>query len=121
MIALTKKPSFSKAGTRVIQVFLDADLRSGHLGLTTLAKKNGLEISSLMNGQFIVFINRKKTMMKCFVAGNTISHTKRDRIDLNAIRYLPQAFGSNGEISYDAALEKSLRDRLEKGRAGDAQ
>lgn len=97
---------------KIVQCFLDADLRGGHNFLSGIAKKYGLILGNLTDNQFVVFINRRQNMMKCFVAGNTITFTKRDRIDLLAIESLPQAFGYTGELSYDKALEISLKKRL---------
>lgn len=112
---LVKKPYINEQKTPyIVQCFLNADLRGSHDSLSRVAKKNGLDTRLLTNNQFVVFINRRRNMMKCFVAGNTISFTKRDRIDLAAISKLPQAFGSTGDLNYDHALELALEERLSR-------
>lgn len=98
----------------IVQVFLDADLRGSHNHLIELAQKKDLDLLELDPQETVIFINKKKTLMKCFVAGNTFSFTRRDRIDLEAIQYLPKAFGSKRGFEYDKALEISLNERLKR-------
>lgn len=112
--ALIKNPNQKNLGyPRIVQCFLNADLRGGHNWLKSIGMKFNLDLEKLNNNQFVVFINRRQTMMKCYVAGNTVAFTKRDRIDLNAIQSLPEAFGYADGLDYDKALEISLRERLE--------
>ncbi len=99
---------------RVLQVFLNTDMRGGHNALILLGKSHGLDLPALQDSQAVIFINRKRTLMKIYVSGNTFSYTKRDVIDLDVIRHIPKAFGANKSFSYDAALEESLREKLFK-------
>lgn len=112
--ALIKKPNYQsgKTSARVIQVFLNVDLRSGHAGLSQIAQKKKLKLKVLEDGQFVIFINRRQTGMKCYLSGNTVTYTKRDRISLETIRFLPECFGGDADLAYDAALEKALKSKL---------
>lgn len=96
---------------RILQVFLNADLRGSHNSLILTGKTYGLQLDKLTENQAVIFINKKKTLMKVYVTGNTFSFTRRERIDLEAIKHLPEAFGATGEFDYDKALEKSLTER----------
>lgn len=96
----------------ILQCFLDADLRGSHNSLAVTGKKYGIDVPNLLPGQVVIFINKRRTLMKCCVEGNTFSYTRRDRIDLSAISRLPQAFGATGELNYDKALEIALIDKL---------
>lgn len=104
----------------ILRVFLNADLRASHRGLTEFAKTKKLDLPNLEKNQFVVFINRSRTMMKCFVHGNTIAFTKRDRIELSVISRLPQAFGYSGELKYDNALREYLEKKLGTKRNSEA-
>lgn len=114
--ALIKKVAIRKRfyEPTILQCFLDADLRGSHNHLTEIGKRHNLDLLNLLSGQVVIFINKRRTLMKCFVEGNTFSFTRRDHIDLSAISKLPQAFGCSGELSYDKALELSLMERLGK-------
>lgn len=70
-----------------------------------------MDLESLEEGQYVVFINKRKTLMKVYVFGNTFSFTRRERIDLAALQYLPVAFGGKG-FDFDLALKESLSERL---------
>lgn len=104
-VALTSRPT---ARPRIVQVFINADLRGQHRTLSALAHGSGIDTDALHEKQFLVFINKKRNMMKCYVAGNTITFTKRDAIDFHAIQYLPQVFGATAKLDYDEALRISL-------------
>jgi hypothetical protein len=113
---LSKKITRTQSGNRprVLQVFLNADMRGSHNFLIEVASKRGIDLLSLKMGEAVVFINRKKTLMKVFVYGNTFSYTRRDRIDLNALKHIPSAFGANGEFEYDRALKTTLIEKLKR-------
>lgn len=90
----------------ILQCFLDSDLRNGHDGLSSLAKKNGIQTSDLNPGEFVVFINTAKTKVKVYAARNTIVYlrmAKGERVNLNIIREIPRVF-KGGMINYDSAL-----------------
>lgn len=101
------------------QVFLNADLRGSHNWLTELAKKKNINVNALQNGEMVVFVNRRKTMMKVYTAFNSVVHTKQDRIDLGAIEHLPQIFSQYGQVNYSKALAKKLQKLTEKKANGE--
>lgn len=111
MEALQKK----NAKTGIVQVFQDADLRSGHDGLTKLAKKHGIATGLLEAGSFVVFINSRKDKVKIFAANNTISYTKSPsgRLQMEAISKIPTYFGGQGFV-YDKVLKDILEGLLKK-------
>lgn len=104
-----KKP----ANMRIIQCFVDADLRGSHKNLQKTALAYKLDLAELQENEAVIFINKKRTLMKCAVKGNTFSFTRRDHIDLEVVEYLPRYFGGDG-FDYDGALEESLNTRLKK-------
>lgn len=95
----------------ILQVFLDADLRGSHPALIKIAADHSLELPELGENQFVVFINKKRTLMKCYVQGNTFSFTRSERIDMGAVSLIPKYFGA-GKLKYDDALRESLTKRL---------
>lgn len=99
---------------KLISVFPNSDLRSGHYGLTILAKKNKRNPEDLTNGNFFLFLNRRQSAFKMLGANDVLIHYKSPRgmVDLRTIEYLPHCFEA-GEFVYDKALrtvfEKTLR------------
>jgi len=111
MDAILKQPDLRRSQEpKIIQVFLNSDLRASHNGLDLQAKKNKIETQLIEDGQFLVFINRSKTMFKIFAANNTlVFHKSRSgMIDLRAIEELPKVFKSTHSIDFQAALKKVL-------------
>jgi hypothetical protein len=100
---------------RVIRFFPEADLRCMHDGLRRLALEHKIDVLNLKPGEFIVFANRSKTMLKIFAPGNTIAVTKSPdgrRLDLNVIRLIPRFFNGS-EFQYDKALQKLLENKTQ--------
>lgn len=103
---LTRNP-----GGVVLQCFLNADLRSGHNGLGTLCRKNGISVNDLVPGQYVVFVNSAKDRIKVYAANNIIAYMKLprgDRVDLRVVQAIPRSFRGGGNINYDAALKESV-------------
>lgn len=99
---------------RILQIVFNADLRCSHDGLTIQAKKAGVTVSDLEIGEFIVFINAKKTMLKIYAAGNTIAHFKNQgyqRINLGILKMIPRFFNGK-ELKYDEALAEVIRQEI---------
>jgi hypothetical protein len=105
--------------SRVLQVFLNADLRCAHAGLSKLAQRSNLDVRKLENGQYILFLNAAKDRLKMFAANNVVAYFKAPqgtRIDLRVLSELPRVFNGTS-IDYDAALRKTLTQALERKRA----
>lgn len=95
---------------RVLQVFLNADLRCSHDGLREIAKKGGLDVKELQPGQYIVFLNAAKDRLKLYASGNVVAYMKQPdggKIDPRMIAELPRAFNGT-TINYEAAIKDAL-------------
>jgi hypothetical protein len=105
------KETMGKAeNNRVLQVFLNADLRCSHDGLREIAKKGGLDVKDLQAGQYIVFLNAAKDRLKLYAAGNVVAYMKqpdRGKIDPRMIAELPRAFNGTA-IQYEVAIKEAL-------------
>ncbi len=97
---------------RLMNFFFDSDLRSGHTGLTKVAKKNRINTDSLQPGEFVIFINKALSAFKLYGSNNTLVYYRspRGRIDLNTIQFLPQVFNA-GQLNYSKALELAFHKR----------
>lgn len=93
----------------------------GHDGLTLIAKKFKVNPEKLGEGEIIMFLNRGRDKLKILgKQGKVIGYLKmpnKNRIMLDAIQYIPQCFGADGSLNYDAAIKKALDERLAKQRA----
>lgn len=101
----------------IVHYFPRSDLRSGHVGLTKMAAKAGYKPSELNPGEFLVFVNSRKTALKIFAANHIVAHYKSptNYIDIRVLQYIPQAF-SGGRFNYSVALQKVLeKDFTKKG------
>jgi hypothetical protein len=102
--------------TRVVRFFPNADLRCSHDGLRLIAKENGIDPWELAPGEFLVFMNTNKNMMKIYAPGNVLAHVKSPdnrRIDLDIVRYIPRFFNGT-EFKFEKALEKMVSVKVER-------
>lgn len=101
---------------RIKAVVDNTSMSLSHDGLFLVAKKLKIDMRSLENQELIVFLNRAKTRMKVVgQSGNLIGYIRMPdnrRIPLEAIQYLPQTFSAGGKIDIEAAIGKSVTDRL---------
>jgi len=101
---------------RIVRVIFDADLRCSHDGLRETAKKLKVLVDDLHTGEYVVFINSKKNMLKLFAANNTIAHFKtpdQRKMNLNVIAQIPKFFNGR-ELKYDDALKKVIEEQFSK-------
>lgn len=102
---------------QVVYYFPNSDMRRGHAGLSEYATKAGKDVTKLQPGQFLLFVNRKKTQLKLYAAGNCVTHYKPEtgRVDLRIVSEIPRAF-SGGKFDYSKALRAVLeRDFSKRG------
>jgi hypothetical protein len=108
-------------GGRVLQIFLNADLRNGHEGLAELAKERGIDVTKLLPGQYVVFVNAGKDKLKLYAAANVLAYLKLtggQKFDLRVIAFIPKAFNGSGKLDYDKALKDAVEEALRKRMTG---
>lgn len=99
---------------KVKRVFINVNMRSQHDGLTELAKQNGIHPEKLSTGEYLVFVNTRRTAVKLMTKEKVIAHYKSPQghvIDLNVIKHIPNAFDGK-EINYSKALELAIDQKL---------
>lgn len=107
---------------RLIHFFPETNMANRHDGLSKIAADEGIDISDLSDGDMLIFLNKAATMIAIIagvgeeeitygVLATYKSPVRGQRIDLNALRYIPQTFGG-GKIRMDAALREALVERL---------
>jgi hypothetical protein len=99
---------------RLLQVFLNQDLRHGHDGLAQIAKDTSqLDVQKLLPGQYLVFVNSAMDRIKLYASGNVVAYQvlpKGQKVDIRAIKQIPRVFQSTGKLDYDKALETTVQD-----------
>lgn len=93
--------------------FLDCDMRCSHEGLLAMIKKKKITIKE---GEFIVFMNRRRSMIKMFCGHKGALMHWRDgnkQVDPGIIRYLPKYCGGN-ELDVTGAVKEHLEKMLKK-------
>lgn len=102
-------------GNRVLQCFLNADLRNGHEGLEKLAKDNGIDVTKLLPGQYVVFINSSKDKIKLYATNHVIAYYKLEKgriYDPRVIAEIPKAFNGHQKLDMDVALKNAITKAL---------
>lgn len=102
--------------SKLAHIFLDIDMRMGHEGLKEYLKKKKIK---MREGDFIVFLNHTRTIIKCFCNSlDAILHVKNSdkRLDLGVIKYLPK-YCNGPELNLAGAVEENLRDMMKRKKA----
>jgi hypothetical protein len=99
---------------KIIRVFQDVNMQNGHLGLNRLARKHNVAVDTKDRGEFIIFINKKQTMVKAMHAGGLLLFYKSPsgRITMGAIQNIPQAFNSDEHFWMEKAIQTALERKL---------
>ena len=101
---------------KILQYFPDQDLRAGHLGLSVVANKAKIDTNSLGQGEFLVFVNRRRDKLKMYTGGNVVAYLKMPqghRLDPRVIQHLPRHF-NGAKINYDGAMRDVLKREFPK-------
>lgn len=96
---------------RVIRYFPETNLQNGHDGLKKLAKKEGLDLTDLGPGQFVIFVNKRKNALKMFACGYLIAHLRLpdgERLNPETIQFIPKFFNGT-RIDYSGALREVMK------------
>lgn len=114
-VAILPRPTIPRqtGSGRLLQVWLNQDMRNGHEGLAEVAKQGGLDVSKLKPGQYLVFINAKMDRIKMYGANNVVAYQVLEggrKVDLRVVREIPKVFQSTGKLDYDLALERVVTD-----------
>ena len=101
---------------RLLRVFHDTHMGMGHKALADIAEKHVNVVNELKNGSILMFLNKRGDKLKILgSSGLVVGYLKMpggERITLDALQYIPQTFGANGEIDYPKALKKALLKKL---------
>lgn len=98
---------------KLAHFFLNQDMRCTHDGLAEVLKKKKIKVN---DGDFVVFLNRKRNMVKMFCGGKAalLCYKKDNRvIDPGIIPLLPKYCGGD-EMNIDAAVREHLLKLMRK-------
>lgn len=99
------------------RIYLDTDMRMGHVGLREKLRKDKINPDLLADTSFILFLNKTATRFKLFFGQRYVIYYNNGsrRIPLEAIQYLPEFF-RNGKVEVNRMIEKSIRTKLNLNR-----
>ncbi len=100
----------------IARVFMDVHLGQGFQGLGEICKKARIDLRTMGDGDFVVFLNRKCTAFKTLNTSKVLTYYKHDegRLPIEAIRHLTASFGGS-KLEFDKAVEKTLRTKVNFG------
>ena len=102
---------------KIFKLFLDVHMGASHDGLTRLAEKAKLDVTTLQDGDMLMFLNRKCDKLKVLGArGKVIGYLRMEkgqRIMRESIQFLPRTFGAGG-FDYNRAVSMALDQQLSK-------
>lgn len=99
---------------KIVRYFPNTFIGNGHLGLSKIAAREGVNISKLDPGEYVIFVNKAQTALKMFCMGRVIAHLKMPegtKLDSRVIALLPRFFNGKS-IDYDSAIRRVLQAEL---------
>lgn len=113
-----KKPLFSPKTqeNKIIYAFQNVDMRFSYNGLGFIASRAGLHPDKIPSGNWILFLNSSRTMLKLMGHGGVIVQyqSKHGRLDLNVFSHIDQAFKHDGSFDFSLAIKSYLVENLSK-------
>jgi hypothetical protein len=99
---------------KIIRFFPETDMRNGHDGLAKIAKDNKINVTQLNLGEYVIFVNKKKTAIKMYAPNHIIVHQRLPggaRLDARVISLIPKYFNGT-KINLDGALKEVITKAL---------
>lgn len=99
--------------SRLAHIFQDIDMRMAHAGLKDMLRSKRIKVKE---GDFVVFLNSSRTIIKCFCNGTeALMHVKNNgkRLDLGVIKYLPK-YCNGPELDLNGAVAENLKDLMQR-------
>lgn len=102
----------ARTDNKLARIVCNADLRSGHDGLNKLAKSLRINMETLEVGEWICFVNRRRSAAKFLAPGGMlISHFRmpnQSPMNPKVIRLIPKYFNGR-DFKYDSALAEVVK------------
>lgn len=100
---------------KIARYFPDTNLINGHDGLTRIASKVGVRVDTLGKGEFLCFVNKRKTSVKLLANEGVICYLrlKKGHINPMAIKHLPRYFNGS-TINYTEAIQAVMKQQFPK-------
>ncbi len=95
---------------RLAHIFTNIDMRMGHQGLKELLASKRIK---MQEGDFIVFINTARTMIKAFASNLDailfVKNGNNRRLDLGVIKHLPK-YCNGPSLNLQGAVAENLKE-----------
>lgn len=112
-VAVTDRPDWAaptaKQG-RVVQLFFNVNLIKAHRGLGMLAHEYDIDLGRLEPGQYVGFLNRRRTAIKLFTSGNIYAYLRlhEGQITADIVNQIPRVFQSPAGIAFAPVFLEAL-------------
>lgn len=106
-----------QGGYNLLQILFNVDFRYGHDGINNIARQVGINLTTLPQGNVVVFFNTAKNSMKIAFSEKGIFHFRQStRIEERAIPEIMKQLNTTGKANYPEALHSYLAAAIGKGK-----
>lgn len=105
-----------KTQPKLVRFFPETNLGNGHDGLAKLAMKHDVDVKNLSSGEYVVFLNKKRTAFKMYAPNFIVVHQRLPQgahVDLRVIERLPLHFNGT-KLNYTEALKETVLKTLKR-------
>ncbi len=94
---------------KFMHLFYDADLRCGHEGLSTLARKSKIRCDQLGAGEYVVFLNTREDKAKIYTGNEIVAYFRPGhKITMDHLEGIPKMFLSGAKTSFFFEMDKGI-------------
>lgn len=117
--AVSRKPNWERPrgnAWSTVQMFFNVNMAKQHDGLKKLAENYDIDMSRLEPGQFVAFLNRKRTRLKMFTAGNIFLYLSLEegQVTPELISQIPSMFKGENKVEFEPVFIEALESEIPK-------
>lgn len=114
-IAVLRTPNWAAPEARkgsLVQMFYNVNMGKAHRGMKLLASEYDIDLTKLVPGQYVGFMNRARNAVKLFTSGNMFAYLRledpTDQITEDVMNQIPKMFQSTASILIPEGVQAAL-------------
>lgn len=98
----------------VVQLFFNVNLGRSHRGLRMIATEYEIDLDRIVPGQYVGFLNRRRTAIKLFTSGNVYAYLRlyEGIVTADIINQIPRVFQSTASILLSNPIREAIESEI---------
>lgn len=98
----------------IVQLFFNVNLGRSHRGLRMIATEYEIDLDRVVPGQYVGFLNRRRTAIKLFTSGNVYAYLRlyEGIVTADIINQIPRVFQSTAGVMFAPTLREAIESEI---------